>query len=163
MRACVVFDTRFGNTEKIARSLAAGMRDTGVETDVLRSSEAPPDSLRGYDLICVGAPTEAFGPSGPMKDFLARLPEADLAGREGFAFDTKVDWRFSGSAAKGIAKRLEAAGLRMVVDRESAIVSASKSGGTITGATLREGEEERFVEVGRRVGEALKGERAFAR
>ena len=30
MRACVVFDTRYGNTEKIARSLETGLKEAGV-------------------------------------------------------------------------------------------------------------------------------------
>jgi hypothetical protein len=71
-----------------------------------------------------------------------------------FAFDTKLDSRFSGSAAKHIEKELINQGFRMMAPRESAIVSSIKERGAIVGARLKEGEEKRFEEIGRLVGTA---------
>jgi flavodoxin len=119
MRACVIFDSRFGNTEKIARSIESGIKEVGVQTECLSSGDVKVDSLKEYDLICVGAPTEAFSASKQMKGFLGKLKGADLAGKLGFAFDTKLDWRLSGSAAKFIEKELRNLGLRILAPRES--------------------------------------------
>lgn len=41
-----------------------------------------------------------------MKEFLERLKGVDLKGRDGFAFDTRLESRFSGSTAKFIEKKL---------------------------------------------------------
>jgi hypothetical protein len=90
-----------------------------------------------------------------MKDFLGELKSIDLAGKYGFAFDTKLDWRFSGSAAKYIEKELNNLGLQIIAPRESAIVFTMKEKGAITGARLKEGEEMRFEQIGLRVGSAL--------
>lgn len=155
MRACVVFDSRFGNTEKVARAIETGMRESGVETECLNTSDVALETLTQFDLICVGGPTEGFSASKPMKEFLRRLKGVDLSGKRGFAFDTKLDWRISGSASKSIEKELRNLGLLVVLPRESAIVSTVRTNGQITGARLKEGEESRLQGVGRQIGAAL--------
>ena len=86
-----------------------------------------------------------------MKDFLSRLEgRTNLGGKFGFAFDTKLDSRLSGSAAKYIEKKLEELNLKTVKPRSSAIVS----GGTKDNV-LREGEEGRFEEIGDEIGAVL--------
>ena len=153
MRACVIFDTRYGNTGKIARSFETGLKEAGVEAVCVNARDAVGDSLRDYDLVCVGAPTEAFTVYKPMKEFLEKLKSIDLSGKCGFAFDTKLDSRFSGSAAKFIEKELSNKGLQIIAPRESAIVfGAKKEEG---GARLKEGEEKRFEQIGIQVGTAL--------
>jgi flavodoxin len=155
MRACVIFDTRYGNTERIAKSLETGLKEAGIQTICVNAKDVAVDSLKQYDLICVGAPTEGFTASKPMKEFLAKLRSIDLSGKHGFAFDTKLDWRLSGSAAKFIEKELSNLGLQIIAPRESATVFALKERGAITCATLKEEEEKKFEQVGTQVGTAL--------
>ena len=152
MRAYVIFDTRYGNTEKIAKSFETGLKEAGVQTVCVNAKDVAVDSLKQYDLICVGAPTEAFSASKPMKEFLGKLKSIDLSGKYGFAFDTKLDWRLSGSAAKFIEKELNNLGLEVIAPHESAIVFTLKKRGAITGARLKEGEEKRFEQIGLQVG-----------
>ncbi len=154
-RAIVIFDTRFGNTEKIAKSFEAGLKRAGIQTTCLNQREVSLESLKEYNLICIGAPTEAFSAFKPMKDFLSELKKFDLSGKYAFAFDTKIEWRLSGSASKYIEKELNSLGLQMIAPRESAIVFSQRQGGAITGATLKEGEYLRFEKVGFQVGSSL--------
>lgn len=150
MRACVIFDTRYGNTEKIAKSLETGLKEAGIQTICVNAKDVAVDSLKQYELICVGAPTEAFTASKPMKEFLGKLKSIDLSGKYGFAFDTKLDSRFSGSAAKFIEKELRNLGLQIIAPRASAIVKGTKSK-----TVLKEGEEKRFGQIGLQVGTTL--------
>ncbi|HJS69150.1 MAG TPA: hypothetical protein VJ730_06980 [Nitrososphaera sp.] len=113
-----------------------------------------PQTRSEYDILCVGAATENTTAPKSTKLFLAKLKDINLSGKYGFAFDTKLDSRFSGSAAKYIENELVNQGLRIIAPRESAIVSSIKERGAIVGARLKEGEEKRFEEVGRRVGTA---------
>jgi len=158
MKAIIIYHTRFGNTEKIAKSLEIGLKKASGIQDVVctnvREVVAVDNSLKEYDLICIGAPTEGFSAPEPIKDFLEKLKRVNLAGKYGFAFDTKVDSRLSGSAAKFIEKELKSQGLQIVAQRESAIVFALKEMGTITGARLKEGEDKRFEQVGLQLGTA---------
>lgn len=150
-RAIVVFDTNFGNTEKIGRSISTGLQRAGVKVDLVSTREARPESLQSYDLIVVGAPTQKFTASEPMKEFIDRLEEGEtrfLAGKNFFAFDTRLPSRFSGSAAKYIESRLEKMGLRAVAQRTSAIGRGSTF-------KLDDGEETRFEGIGLELGMGL--------
>lgn len=155
MRACVVFASRYGNTGKIARSIESGIEQAGVQAECFGVGEVKASSLKDYDLICVGGPTEAFSASKEMKDFLEKLEGPDLSGKHGFAFDTRLDSRLSGSAGGYIEKKLRKSGLRVIAPHESAIVFRVRGGGETGAAALKEGEEQRFQEIGRRVGAAL--------
>lgn len=151
LKTCVVvFYTQFGNTEKIARSLASGLGRAGVKTTCLSTTAVRLDSLKDFDLIALGAPTQAFSAARPMKEFVERLGGVEgLAGKYFYAFDTKLPSRFSGSAAKYIESQLERMGLRAAAPRSSAI----GRGGEFK---LDEGEEERFEGVGFELGNLLK-------
>jgi len=151
MKSIVIYGSRYGNTEKIAKSLEAGLKAAGVETACVDEAAVKAEDLRQYDLICVGAPTEMFSAYKPTKDFLDGLA-VDLSGKFGFAFDTKVDSHFSGSAAKVIERELDSFRLKIVAPRESAIVIAEKG---VKGAHLKEGEEARFEQIGRELGKTL--------
>jgi len=145
-KAIVVYDTKFGNTEKIARVLAEGIKEQGVEVDCVKVEEVEIGKLDEYDFLAIGGPTHAFGLSKPMKDFLQRLESIDIGGKKGFAFDTKLKSRFAGSAAKGIEKRLEKLGVSIVKPHASAIVKGGEG-------PLEEGMEEKFKQI---VGEIAK-------
>ena len=153
MRSCVIFDTRYGNTEKIARSFETGLGEAGIQTVCVNAKDVAVDSLKEYDLICVGAPTEWLTASKPMKQFLGKLKSTDLSGKYGFAFDTKLDAPLSGSAAKFIEKELKSVGLQIIASRESATVFGGK--GKEGSMRLKEGEERRFEQIGLHVGTAL--------
>ena len=153
IRGAVVYASRFGTTEKVARAFEAGLEEAGVDASLASIQESPPGTLTDYDLICLGGPTEAFSASKPMKDYLKDARGVDLAGKMGFAFDTRLDSRFSGSASKFIEHALDDQGVHVLAGRESAIVSTTREKGAIVGAKLKEGEEQRFNELGRRLGE----------
>lgn len=165
MKAIVIYHTRFGNTERIAKSIAAGLNkdsSSGIQDVVctnLRDIVAVDNSLKEYDIICIGGPTEGFSAPKPIKEFLRKLKGINLAGNYGFAFDTKVDFRLSGSAAKSIEKELRSQGLQIIAPHESAIVFTSKEGGTIAGARLKEGEDKRFEQIGLQLGSAVSATR----
>ena len=165
MKAIVIYHTRFGNTERIAKSLEMGLKEASGIQDVVCTNvrdvmvSAVDNSLKEYNIICIGAPTEGFSAPKPIKEFLAKLKGVNLSGKYGFAFDTKVDSKLSGSAAKFIEKELKSLGLQIVAPRESAIVFALKETGTITGAKLKEGEDERFKQIGLQVGTELLAKR----
>jgi flavodoxin len=152
--AVVLFATRFGTTEVVARAFERGLKEAGMETVCVRTSDITPGSLRGYDLICLGGPTEVFTATREVKDFLNAMSGVDMGGKFGFAFDTKVDSRISGSAAKYIEHALDDRGLHMIAERQSAFVTSRKDGGKVIGADLKEGEEKRFEELGARIGRA---------
>jgi flavodoxin len=152
MKAIIIFDTRYGNTEKIAKFIEKGLKESGSETICINVKDTNVDLLKQYDLICLGAPTEWHTVSKPMREFLNRLHRDKLSGKYGFAFDTRFNQPLSGSAAKSIEKNLKSLGLQIIAPHESAIVFATKG---VSNAMLSEGEEAKFEQIGTRIGKAL--------
>jgi len=147
-RAIVVYDTKFGNTEKIARALARGIEKQGVKVDCVKADEVDVDKLVKYDLLAIGGPTHAFGVSKPMKAFLEKLRSVDIKGKKTFAFDTKLKAWWAGSAGKGIEKKLKGLGMSIVKPHSSAIVKASEG-------PLEEDMEEMFEQIGGEITELI--------
>lgn len=155
-RAIIIFDSRYGNTEKIAEALAKGIQESGFETTCKNINYVVPDYLPQFGLIAVGAPTEMITASRSIKGFLDKIENLDLSGRYGFAFDTKLPSRLSGSAAKYIEKKLKKTGLEMIRQSSSAIVESHKKEEEARGGILlRDGEEGRFQLIGREIGNTL--------
>ena len=156
LKSIIIYHTRFGNTERIAKSIEMGLKEASGLQDVVcinvTDVMAIIDSVKEYDLICVGSPTEGFTAPKPIKQFLRKLKSIDLSGKYGFAFDTKVESRLAGSAAKFIEKELTSQDLQLITARRSAIVYPLKEIGSITGARLKEGEEKTFEQVGLQLG-----------
>ena len=140
-RAIVIYDTKFGNTEKIATALARGMEKQGVRVDCVKTDEVDIDKLVEYDLLAIGGPTHAFSISKPMKAFLEKLKRVDFKGKKAFAFDTKYKSWWAGSAGKGIEKTLKRLGMSIVKPHASAIVTGSEG-------PLKDGMEEMFEQIG---------------
>ena len=151
VRAAVVYTTHFGTTEKIARALEAGLKRGGMWTMCANVDDASPESLKQYDLLCFGGPTEFGGLSKRMDEYMEELKKIELQGRLFFAFDTRNSSPFAGSAAKCIQTRAKNRGLREIARRESAIVKTVRQGMSITGNVLRDGEEARFETIGARL------------
>jgi flavodoxin len=165
MKACVIFDTRYGNTEKIARSLEAGLKSAQVETTCMNEKDVTAGSLTQYDLICVGGPTHYGSASESIRNFLQSLEGTDLSGKMTFAFDTRRDSAFAGSAARFIEGRLRRLGSKVVIHRESAIIQGSDPPSRRESETkdewkerrhrsetLKDGEEKRFQQIGASIG-----------
>ena len=63
LRALVVFESMFGNTEKVAAAVAHGLQLEGIDTGLLEVHAAPATLSPDVDLLVVGAPTHAFSMS----------------------------------------------------------------------------------------------------
>jgi len=127
MRVLVVYETLWGNTEKIARAVAAELEKT-MTVDVIDSDDAPA-SADGYELVVVGGPTHAFSmtragtrrgaveqngapraPSRGIREWLEELHPIASPVRA-VTFDTRVDTpRLPGSAAKAARHELRSLG-----------------------------------------------------
>jgi NAD(P)H dehydrogenase (quinone) len=98
VRILVVYDSRSGNTEKMAFAIAEGIRGmTGVKVDVKKVDKASLDDLREADGIIMGSPTYYGQMSGKLKTLIDDSVEfhGKLEGKIGAAFTS------SGGTATG--------------------------------------------------------------
>lgn len=148
MKTLVLYDTFFGNTEKIAVAIGEAL---GEDTQVLRIKDASNEQVKGLDLLIVGSPTRGFRPTKDTTNWLNKLPAGFLNGVKVAAFDTRMDVekvnnkvltfmeRIFGYAAKPIVDRLQKKGGNRIAEPEGFIVEESEG-------PLRIGELERAAE-----------------
>jgi hypothetical protein len=144
MKALVVYESLFGNTEQVARTVAAGLGESR-EVQLVEVSQAPNQPDSEVALIVAGGPTHAFSMSRKntradalnrgaheggrefgLREWLAALP----AGRHSTkiaTFDTKIEsMRFApGSAAKGAPKTARRRGYEPVAQRRASMSAIS--------------------------------------
>lgn len=140
-KGIVVFDTVYGNTEKIARALTAGLQQEGFEADCVRCDEVHVNRLAEADLLAVGGPTQYGTISPPLLEFLKDLAKASVPGKKSFAFDTRYADERAGSAARDIQLHLLKMGFKAVRPPASAIVLGGEG-------PLEAGAEEAFRKIG---------------
>lgn len=88
MKVLIVFDSRTGNTEKMAHAVAEGVEAEGVDAEVKRVDEASVDELPGVDGLILGSPVYYGLPSGRLKEFIDASVKhhGKLEGKVGGAF-----------------------------------------------------------------------------
>jgi flavodoxin len=135
MSILVVYDSYFGNTEKIAFKIGEIL---GENVPVIRPDNFEIDSLSKLELLVVGAPTRAFRPSDAIKSFLKNIPDNSLKGVKVAAFDTRMDpndvgnpilkimVNLFGYAAKSIAKKLVKKGGNLIGEPAGFVVLGSE-------------------------------------
>lgn len=174
MKALIVFESMFGNTQQVAQAIRDGLAGHCEVTMTEVGAAGPlPDDI---DLLVVGGPTHAFGMSrattrqdaarqadGPLvsagvgiREWIAGLPQR--GGPVAVAFDTRMgkpSW-LVGSAARSAAAQLKQHGLRAAARPESFHVQA------VTGP-LAAGELARARNWGDILGKALTPPKASSR
>lgn len=123
MTALVVYDSQFGNTERVARAIADALGTRGPARAV-RVTAAGPTDVATADVIVVGSPTQGWRPTQAMQAFVASS-SASRARTAVFAcFDTRfrqARW-LTGSAAVAMANRVRARGGKLLAAPESFFV-----------------------------------------
>lgn len=126
MNTLVVYDSQYGNTERIARAIA----DTALADGQVHIVRVDPDEsveIGDSDLLIVGCPTQGWRPTPAILTFLATLSAERLRGISVACFDTrfpKPRW-LTGSAARVLARKFQAMGASLLVPPESFFVSGS--------------------------------------
>lgn len=84
----VIYDSRTGNTEKMAHAVAEGVREEGIEVVVKKVDEVEVEELLNFEGIIVGSPTYFGQMSGKMKHFIDESVKMyrKLEGKVGAAF-----------------------------------------------------------------------------
>jgi flavodoxin len=98
MKALVVYDSQFGNTEKIAQAIATGLSEK-EETRLVRAGKEKID-LKGIDLLVVGAPTHGGRPTVSIQEFLKSIPQNGLKDVKIATFDTRIRKGGTGTFAR---------------------------------------------------------------
>jgi len=145
MRTLVVYETKFGNTERIARLVAGELSEAGHEVSCLGQSASGEDDFIGVPLWVIGSPTH-WGRAPFRFNTLLRNAAKDAGSDHDFVvFDTRYENMHSGAADR-IHRDLARQGLRPLLPPQSFVVD---------GDGLRSGQEEKAAELGRLIASLL--------
>jgi hypothetical protein len=139
VKALVAYDSLFGNTELIARAIAAGL-GTDDEVELTRLDAARFDDAH-WELVVIGAPTQHHEVSRPTGRWLKDLP--CLCGVPVAAFDTRYHMprTMSGAASVFIVNQMRVGGAILLAEPQSFFVRGREG-------PLEPGEELRAMEWG---------------
>ena len=149
MKTLVVYDSLYGNTETIARTIAQALPG---DVPVVRAGQANPAELATADLLIIGAPTHGSLPSETAQDLIQRIGSPARQGAKLATFDTRLAWGFLkryGFAASKMADPLVEKGWALAAEPEGFIVRGLKKG------PLKRGEAERASAWAKRLAETL--------
>ena len=124
MNILVAYDSKFGNTEKLAHAIGTELGALGpVEVRPVGGADA---QLAGpVDLLVLGGPTEAHGMTSGVRAFIDAMGTTNRTGARTAVFDTRFRLPpvLTGSAAKRIARRLRRLDASLVAPPESFFVT----------------------------------------
>lgn len=120
MKAVIVYDSQYGNTQHIAEAIATALSHY-EDVQTLTVQDATNIDWRGVKLLIVGGPTQAHTMSKRLHAWLDALPPGILTGIHAGAFDTRYHGMklLTGAAAPPIARRLKELGAEVLLPPES--------------------------------------------
>ena len=156
MKALVVYDSVFGNTEKTAKAVAGALPG---EVRLLKANEAKQENLEAVDLLVVGSPTRGFRATDSVDGFIKGLSPGSLQGTAAAAFDTRIPeeevgkglrflMKMGGYAAPRISNALKKKGASVKLPPEGFFVLDREG-------PLRDGEEERAAAWAKKLAEGI--------
>ena len=155
MKGIVVYDTSYGNTKKIAETIAETLKESGIEVDLSYVKDAK--KLKGYDFLVLGSPTKMGTMSLALRFFLGKVKSEEWVNKPFAAFDTEnpenieqarlqnKEW----SAAEKIAEKLEEKKMNRALPVLKALVIGQKG-------PLVEGEGDRAKDYAKDLATKLK-------
>ena len=157
MKGIVIYDTSYGNTRKVAETIAETLEESGIEVDAFYVKKVKKLSAKGYDFLVLGSPTRFGTMSLAVRFFLNKVNSKEWLNKPFAAFDTEnpenieqsriqnKEW----SAAEKISKKLIEKKMNQLLPVLKAVVLGWKG-------PLQEGEIERAKEYARELANKLK-------
>jgi menaquinone-dependent protoporphyrinogen IX oxidase len=155
MKGIVVYDTSYGNTKKIAETIAETLKESGIGVDLFDVENLKKLNGKDYDFLVLGSPTKFGTMSFAIKFFLGKVKSEEWTNKPFAAFDTenpenleKKEW----SAAEKISEKLREKKMNQLLPVLKAAVFGQKG-------PLKEGEIDRTKDYTRELAIKLKREK----
>jgi flavodoxin I len=149
MKALVVYDTKWGNTEKVALAIAAGI---GKGTRAIRVGEVDVNQAKELNLLVVGSPVIGGKPTKPIQEYLKTIANTAATKMRIATFDTRMTMKFAqkfGFASVRMADQLKEQGNITVSEPMGFMVKGQKG-------PLDEGELERATQWAQTLSKGVK-------
>jgi flavodoxin I len=136
MKALIIYDSLYGNTEQIAKAIGTALGD---ESKVVKAAETKAADIAPYSLIFIGSPTQGGRQTPAVRTLLDNITPEMLKDKRFAAFDTRAKSFFVklfGWASNRIEADIKGKGGNVTAQPQGFFVKATKG-------PLVEGEPER--------------------
>jgi flavodoxin len=100
-RAAIVYESKFGNTARVAETIKEALKGAGVSEVVSENvSSADVNKVVTFDAILIGSPNHLGGPTRRVRKFIRSLAAFDLSGKRLAFFDTYIGGDFGKAISK---------------------------------------------------------------
>src|SRR4030065_2989218 len=89
MKGIVVYDTSYGNTKKIAETIAETLKESGIEVDLFHVKDVKKLIAKDYNFLVFGSPTKFGTMSLAIRFFLGKVKSQEWMNKPFVAFDTE--------------------------------------------------------------------------
>jgi flavodoxin len=109
VKVIVIYDTKYGNTKRVAELIAEGIGEIGGIKPAVNNFKEIKNlkDLNNYDVLLIGAPTHFGAPSKAIMKFIDRFAKIPLQGKGFTIFDTYLGNDFELGVKKIEQKILE--------------------------------------------------------
>jgi len=157
MKGIVVYDTSYGNTKRIAETIAETLKESGIEVDLFYVKDVKKLIAKDYNFLVLGSPTKFGTMSFAIRSFLGKVKSEEWMNKPFAAFDTEnpenierarienKEW----SAAEKISEKLRDKKMNQLLPVLKAVVLGQKG-------PLKEGEIDRTKDYARQLAIKLK-------
>lgn len=151
MKVIVVYESKYGNTKRVAEVIIEGMNEVGgLEAFLSELKEVDLKKVPDYDAILIGSPNHMGGPSRGIKSFIDRLGKLQLEGKKFAVFDT-----YMGKDLEKAVKKMEKRISETVPELKQIVSGLSIKVRGVKGPIV-EGELQRCKEFGKKIATQLK-------
>jgi flavodoxin len=157
LKGIVVYDTSYGNTKRVAETIAETLRESDIEVDLFHVKDAQKLNAKDYSFLVIGSPTKFGTMSFAIRGFLGKVKTEEWTNKVFATFDTENpeniekarEQNKKWSAAEKISEKLREKKMKEL----SPVLKASVLGQK---GPLQEGEIERTKEYARNLANKLK-------
>ena len=115
-KALILYSTISGNTKFIANILAEGLKERGIDPEIINARKGSDvqligEKIKNYDLIFFGSSTRYGDMVGDMETVLKELREMDLSDKWGIAFGS---YGWSGESIEIISDYLKETNIKVI-------------------------------------------------
>jgi len=114
VKGIVIYDTGYGNTKRIAETIAETLKDSGLEVHLSDVEDVKELYAEDYDFLLLGSPTKIGNMSFAVRRFINGKIKEEWRNKPFASFDTELQGvieKGGASAAEKIARKLSEKGL----------------------------------------------------
>jgi flavodoxin len=115
LKAIIIYYTQTGNTKSLAEKIKKRLESLSIAADIYQDTNFKDiDSIKDFDIICLGSPTHYFQIAKNFKELLQKISDINLGGKKLIVFGTGSSKSGPPKICKDIANIMKPTGIQTI-------------------------------------------------